>query len=260
MRIKNLVLGLFLPLILSACSPAITGVTGNSLTRNNFPSATITANEPLQLLGYGRQFVTLRSDILTLRPTGIFDYAVFSDSKEGPVTRSAHSIMLRPTDQNQWRFVLESWRGPNTFFMRGTGFDGMNWTEQLMSVTSQGDWFSDMWVASGREVPERWLAKRFSATPADFVRMVAEYREPWPDCMAPDIRSLELVSNADECLGPFLKRADTAFSIQRAALDTSVPPAGPSVLTLPPTAPNATRLAGEVEERDMGFRGGFRRF
>ena len=260
MRVQKIFASLLLPLMLSACTPAFTGVTGNSLTRNNFPTGTITANEPLRLVAHGRQFVALRSDTMTSRPTGFFDYAVFSDSTEGLVTRSAHSIMLRPTNANQWRFTMETWRGPNTFVIRNTGFDGMNWTEHLMSVPSQGDWFSDMWVASGREVPERWLVRRLSATPASFVRMVAEYREPWPPCMDPDIRSLDLVSNPGECLAPFLERADAAFTIQRAALDPAIPPAGPSVLTLPSSAPNAARLAGEVEENDRGFRDTLRRF
>ncbi len=259
MRIRSGTLSLLLPLLLAACSPAFTGVSGEGLVRTGYPRAVITAEPPLRLMAYGRRYVTLKSDIMMLQPTGAFDYAVYSDSTDGPVTKSAHSIILRPTDERRWRFVLESWKAPNAFAMSSTGFDGMTWTEQLMTVPSEGDWFSDMWRASGREVPERWLVKRFSATPAEYVRMVAEYRESWPACLPDEIQWLELVPNAGECLGPFLKRADAAFSIQRGSAGSVAAPAAPSILTEPSSSPNPTKLAGEVEQRDLDFPG-FRRF
>jgi hypothetical protein len=249
----------FLLFLLTSCSPAITGISGSSLIHNSYPPVSISANTPLELQAYGREFVSLKSDILTLQPLGIFDFAVYSDSRQGPVTRSAHSIVLRLGNENAWVFTKESFKGSNSFSLSNTGFDGMAFTEQLMVVIARDDWFSDMWLASGREVPERWLAKRFSSSPSDDIRFVAEYREPWPACLDEEALRLGLPASSsyDSCLRPFLRRAASAFTIQRQPGDTVLPPSGPTLLTRPDHAPNPTKLAGEVEQNDRRSLRGF---
>jgi hypothetical protein len=191
-----------------------------------------------------------------LQPAGFFDFAVYSDALEGPLTVSAHSIMLRPTSDDLWRFTMESFKEPYTFSLSNTGFDGMAFVARLMVVQSAGDWFSDMWAASGRAVPERWIARRFSASPDQSVRYVAEYREPWPACLDEEALRLGLLSGAsyDSCLRPFMQRSEKAFSIERGAPETMLPPAGPVRLSIPPYAPDPTKLAGEVEQDDRGLR------
>ncbi len=235
-------------LLLSACtslnSPAGVGVVGTTLYHVGHPPAAITANAPLALQGHGRLWVTLYSqDSLLEQPSASMAYAIYSDGNSGPVTRHAHALFVQPTSA-LWSFQLESFKGPGVLGLSKEDIGGLTWTMQIMRVPSQGDWFSDVWIENGRSVPETWLVKRFSATPERSTRMVAEYREPWPECLDDAAADLMLVSGT--CLKDFMRRADAAFT-----LDQNQPPqeqavTAPSALKLPAAMPNTRKLVGEV--------------
>ncbi len=225
-------------------TPALTGVSGSSLFSTQYPPVAVAANAPLTLKGYGNLWVSLyNQESLTTQPTGSFAYAVYSGGDSGPVTRHAHALIVRP-QSGVWSFQLESFKGPDTFSLSKSDIGGITWTAQIMRVASRGDWFSAMWTENKRSVPELWIAKRFSATPDRQVRMVAEYREPWPECLDPMIPDLSLTPA--DCLKGFLGRADAAFTLDAPVPAVQETPA-PSMLHVPPVQPNTRKLAGEVQ-------------
>ena len=230
-------------------APAVTGVSGNTLFSTGFAKVAFSANAPLEMQGHGSLWVSLYAqDSLSNHPEGNFAYAVYADTPSGPVTRQAHTIILQISDDIHWSFQLNGFVWPTPLGQGQVDVNGTNWTTRIMRVPSEGDWFSAMWVENGRTVPAFWLAKRFSATPQGGTRMVAEYREPWPDCLPPDLT--ELAFAPAECLKGYMDRADAAFT-----LDSPIPgqaSAKASGLKLPPSMlPDTRKLAGEVRRNFM---------
>lgn len=242
---------------LSGCAAgAVSGVSGTSLVRSAYPRLNIGVNEPLVLQGHGRQWVSLPTDFLGNYPSGIMDYAVYGleaeDGAGGSVTRHAHAFVVRPGDDDRWRFRPESFKPFGALSFGKREINGYRWTVQLLRVDGESDWFSAMWRESGRETPPLWLARRFSATPEKSTRVVAEYREPWPECLAPEVSELMFVRK--ECLEGFLARADDAFVLDMHAPDTIEAPSGQTALRKPAFPPDMGKLAGELYEDDMRFR------
>ena len=238
---------------LSACTGgALSGVAGSTLTRAEYPRVSITANEPFTLRDHGRLWVGLPTDFLGIEPSGSLDYAVYGQGESGLVTRHAHALFVKPGHSDAWVFQTESYPAPGGLAIGRTVVDDYTWTTQVLRVPSEKDWFSAMWRASGREVPDVWLARRFSATPERTLRVVAEYREPWPECLDPDIKDLVFVR--EECLGGFLQRAGEAFSLRMHVTEpVDASPPAPQ-LQRPPSPPDIRKLAGELRENDFAFR------
>ncbi len=235
-------------LLLGACaglnSPSGAYVSGNTFAHVGYPPVAVTANAPFTLFGNGRLWVTLyNQDSLLTRPLASFDYAVFGDGSSGPVTRHAHMLFVQPTE-DIWAFQLESFKNFGTLSLSKQDFGRLTWTMQIMELPAEGDWFSALWQENGRSVPETWLVKRFSATPSRNTRLVAEYREPWPECLPPGLTDLFMVSRS--CLKEFQDRADAAFTLddsQPGEMPTRTPS---TALALPPFNPNTRKLVGEV--------------
>ncbi|CAK7068619.1 MAG: hypothetical protein DELT_01771 [Desulfovibrio sp.] len=225
---------------------AWSGMAGATLVRAEYPRMALAAKEPLTLQAYGRQWVSLPTDYLGHKPTGFMDYAVYGEGEEGPVTRHAHVAIVRPSNDNYWEFKPESYPVPGGFAIGRAVIGNKSWTAQLVRVDGERDWFSAMWQASGRDVPEFWLSRRFSATPERATRVIAEYREPWPECLDPAVRDVTFVRA--ECLDGFLRRAEAAFDFEQEIPTESPGPSGPSVLVKPHFPPDMLRLAGELME------------
>lgn len=252
-RICYLVALCLLAAFLAACQGARSGVSGQSLVRTAYPRVSITATGTLVLQGHGRKWVSLPTDVMGMEPSGIMDYAVYGEGDQGPVTRHAHALVVRPSSEYAWYFQPESYPAPGGFAIGRETVNDSRWVTQLLRVDGHKDWFSAMWVEAGRDVPEFWLARRFSATPERATRVVAEYREPWPECLDPGVQSLIFVREA--CLEGFLERADAAFTLNLRAAD--IPPETPapeSLLPRPSFAPDMKRLAGEVLQEETFFR------
>ncbi|MDL2210173.1 DUF4851 domain-containing protein [Desulfovibrio sp. OttesenSCG-928-O18] len=243
----------FALVLLVGCTAARIGVSGNNLVRTAYPRTSIAAKTPLILQGYGRQWVSLPTEYMGMQPTGGMDYAVYGEGSEGPITRHAHAFIVRPGNDYNWYFQPESYPAPGGVHIGRKDIDGYRWVTQILRVDGEKDWFSAMWKESGRDVPEFWIARRFSATPERATRVVAEYREPWPECLDPGVKDLVFVRAS--CLEGFLERADAAFTLNMGAPENAEePPAAPSVLRRPPFPPDMKRLAGELQQEDFSFR------
>jgi hypothetical protein len=219
---------------------------GASLVSTQYPPVSVTVQPPLLARGHGREWASLRTPSLTATPLASFDYAVYSDTGEGLVTRHAHTIILRPSNTESWVFAPESQGVFGALSYRQTGMNGMTVTEQILPVAATSDWFSALWLANGRETPRRGLARRFSATPERAVRLVAEYREPWPECLPEDAASLSLVPGS--CLEGFLSRSSGLFTFTPGVADASAIDNTASGLTAPNFPPDTRKLAGELRE------------
>lgn len=239
-------------LLLSGCTGAMTGVSGTALVRSGYPRCTISTNEPFTLQGYGRLWVSLPTEFLGFAPSGSMDYAVSSDAGEGPVVRHAHSLIVRPSDDIRWRFRPESFKPFGGLSLVKQDINGYRWTVQILRVDAERDWFSAMWRENGRETPEFWIARRFSATPEQATRVVAEYREAWPDCLEPEASDLVFVRR--ECLEGFLERSDAAFLLDMHASEIIEEPSASSRLQRPGGAPDMKKLAGELVEDSFRYR------
>ncbi len=240
--------------VLAACAPLQTGVTGNTLTTNKTPTVSVTAEPPMTLAGHGRLWVPAGSDEMGIAPLASFDYAIYADTNSGPVPRFAYAAIVRLSDDNNWYFEPQSWKLPGSFSLNSDpGPIGLAWTTQLLSVPGAGDWATEVWKANKRQTPETWLAKRWIASMDDDLRVLMEYREPWPQCLHAYDHDTPLIGGKEgDCLRQFNARADKVFHVSGEPADlnaASVPPAG---LVMPSTTPDTERLVGKVKYIDRG--------
>lgn len=257
MKTKIRMCGLWLAAFMLAaplfgCAGAMSGVTGSTLTRTGYPRVSVMANAPFELKGHGRQWVSIPTEYLGTKPSGTMDYAVYGQNEDGVVTRHAHALFAQPSDERAWYFKPESYPAPGGLSIGRNVINGYAWTDQIIRVDGETDWFSAMWRESGYTTPQLWIARRFSATPDRTLRVVAEYRESWPECLDRDVK--DLVFAREECLGGFLERSAAAFTLQMQAAENPEQAAAPSVLAKPPFAPDMKKLAGELLEEDFSFR------
>lgn len=248
MRLKAFAVCGLLAAFLCGCRvSAWDGVVGASLVRTAYPRVAIAANEPLALQGYGKQWVSFPTDYMGHQPSGFMEYAVYGEGAEGPVTRHAHALIARPSNDNYWEFKPESYPVPGGFAIGKAVLGGKGWTAQLVRIDGEKDWFSAMWHESGREVPEYWIARRFSATPEKATRVVAEYREPWPGCLDPDgIKDMAFYPKG--CLDGFIERSEAAFDVAGEIPEEEKGTDIPSILVKPRFSPDMKRLVGELME------------
>ncbi|GHV54105.1 hypothetical protein FACS1894206_06160 [Deltaproteobacteria bacterium] len=247
-----LLLGAF-PL-LGCAAGAQNGFFGSALVRESYPRVCMQANSPLTLQGYGRQWVSFETPSLVSQASGRMDFAVYGEGERGPVNRHAHVFVARPHDERHWYFQPESYPAPGGLSIGSREISGSRWVTQILRVVGEQDWFSAMWRESGREVPLLWLARRFSASPDRAIRIVAEYREAWPECLDPEIADLQFIPSS--CMEGFLARSDAAFTLEingpiNKEMLKEPPPA--SLLVKPASVPDMKRLAGELTEADWEF-------
>jgi hypothetical protein len=216
----------------------------------------ISVKPPLSLAANGSFYAAVPADV-TPSPHTTVRYAVFTDSSSGPVTRHAH-VLFSELPRDQWRWELETWARPESLSYAKTRVAGKYWTVQIMPVFSQQDWFSDLWQANDRQPPQFWLAKRWSSTPEPYMRIVAEYREPAPQCMwneladvpigdpqAPTFHGKSLWSNCDRQVQEFSDRADAAFLFDSGA---NAPAQGVAAAARQPSGrPRVGALVGRAE-------------
>lgn len=253
------------------CQPQRKGAAGQDFYATGRGGALITAAPPLRLAASGALRAPVPSD-LNLSPRGGFAYAVFGEEKDGAVTRHVHCISS-DLDRFAWRWEKETWAMSATLVYAQEVKDARVWTSQIYPVFAARDWFSALWRENGRETPEFWLAKRWSATPEDDIRLVAEYREPAPACMlerlrafagggknTPPLDGAALLIHCAEAVEDFSARADAALAFGRPAglpAEEATPQA--SLLRHRPSAqPDMGRLVGRAEslsrDRSDGIR------
>ena len=238
---------LFAACVLAACTPARTGVIGNTLTTNVKPRISITGLAPLGLLSHGRQWTRAATDVTAITAPVTLDYAVFADSRPNAPPSLAHAAIARIEDPGRWRF-MPSADSVEAFSASRAKLDGMDFVVQLLREPAADDWAGGVWRESGYAVPEYWLAKRWVAHMDDATRAVMEYREPWPDCLPEFLPGMVMVSeSAYQCLNEFVFRADAAFLVERKGGDFKTGEALPgSTFMGPVPLPDLQKIMGGI--------------
>lgn len=245
------------------CAPRQIGATQDALYASGRADFTIRVAPPLSLSATGAFNTSVASDV-NIAPWGRFHYAVFTDSDDGPVQHHAHAAICE-LNKLSWRWEKETWSLPEAFFYAKEKKGGKYWTIQMLPVSAKKDWFSALWRENGRETPEFWIAKRWSSTPEDEIRIVAEYREPAPECMlerlreaeaqpmgAPSLKGKTLLRNCDQAVEAFSRRADAVFALD--TMNKTAPEGVPATTQTarPKNAPNMPKLIGRAELLDRG--------
>jgi hypothetical protein len=257
----RLFLALLLPALLAAgCNPARRIAADHGFYSSGNPSFSFTFDSALTLAGAGGMLASVPSDT-NLRPAAAVRYAVFAEEDGAP--RHAHALICSLPD-GLWQWEKESWPHPASLSFSKSDEEGKFWTIQIFPLPALSDWFSAFRQANGRENPRFWLLKRWSATPLDSVRILAEYREPAPACMEEALQPLEDILRRQEVPPPgsaalwglcsreiqdFSARADAAVSLRRVPIPL---PAGVPAFRTPDFAPHMKRLAGVAELSDQG--------
>lgn len=229
--------------ILTACTPARTGVIGNTLTTNVKPSISITGEDSLTVRAHGRLYPSSGPAMAAGTATLSFDYAFFTSA--GRPDCFAYAAIVRVTNNEAWMFQPPA-RFPDAFSVTDVSFGGFQWSEQLLRIPVENDWPTAVLEELGGEKRKYWLAKRWVAHLDGANRAIMEYREPWPDAIT--LLSADTVvftGEAGETLNAFIKRADAAFSVEQKGGDfgKNAPESHPAATRVPV---NASKLIGEV--------------
>jgi hypothetical protein len=219
---------------------------------------------PLTLAGAGNFSASVPSEVLLAPPNATFRFAVFGEGESGPVDRSAH-VIASELPSPGWRWEKESTARTESLSYALVNAGGHRQVVQIFPVESSGDWFSSFWTLNGRAVPEFWLAKHWSSTPYDDIRMVAEYREAAPACMRDrltayaeskknrdysPLRGKALMRRCEQEVEDFSRRADAAvtFDGARQAASPALSESGAvAQAAFPGGRPNMRKLVGVAE-------------
>lgn len=263
--IQFVALFIILLMFCAGCAPRQTGATNNGFYASGLANCSIQVAPPLSLAATGAFSAPVVSDV-NVRPGGSLRYAVFTDDNDGPVLRHAHAAICE-LGQYAWRWEKETWALPEAVYYGKEQMGGKYWTVQILPISAQKDWFSALWRENGRQTPEFWIAKRWSSTPEDHIRIVAEYREAAPDCMlerlkeagarpmgAPSLKGKTLLRDCAEALKDFSLRADAVFTLDRMNQPAPAPAEAlrGNLPARPGAAPDMPRLFGRAEMIDRG--------
>ena len=245
-------------LIAPGCAPRRIEASPQGFSGSGIADFSIKVSPPLTLAASGRLTATVPSYDSFLTPTATVSFALFAEGDSGPVTRHAHTIFSE-LPARLWRWEMETWAKRESLLYATERAGGKNWTIQIFPVAAAGDWFSALWLKNGRQVPDFWLAKRWSSTPEEEMRLLAEYREPAPACMRdslvqPDGSAFPLPKGKDLWRGcekeikEFSARADAVFDLEKRGNAPAAPAAKAALL--PDMVPDMAALAGRAETYD----------
>lgn len=264
-RILLIITSLAFVCALASCSGVRTGLSGEDMLISGNPKLDIAPAGGLEMKLSGVRHGSLQTDS-NLGAYSQIHYSVYGKEQDKKVLAHGHVMSVAISSRESWEFSMESLTQKNEVYLREVDKGYLSWTEHLMYVKSEGDWFSDLWRENGREIPETWLGKRWSRTFFGDTRVIVEYREPMPECVDVSDTSGQsyfihavLTPSGPECkrqLDDFNARAEAAFVFQKLDTDKPVEAPAPSVLTvLPQTSFDMTRLVGKAQVRDIGGKG-----
>lgn len=244
-----------------ACTPVQRGATDEGFIVGGQPNIAISVSPELDLQRTGEKSVVLDTD--TVHSTSArMTYAVFGNTKDSRVARHAHTFSINPSTRN-WRFSPETYTSRYGISTTKQKINGQHHTIQTLLVPAKDDWFSDLWQENGVLPPESWLAMRWSTTPNNLQRVVAEYREPMPPCIrsseawralvsqetVPTIYKQQLWQQCNQEFEDFTQRANSTIHFDR--LNESSPLQTSTTLKIDSShRPNFTHQAGELEENN----------
>ncbi|MDR1491088.1 MAG: DUF4851 domain-containing protein [Desulfovibrio sp.] len=227
MRVLPLFLILVLAGLAQGCALQYTGAERDGFHAGGRTGVHVSVSPSLALAASGKFSVPTPSNVLTNSPSADFVFAAFGEEGSGPVGASAH-VILSELPYPDWRWEMETWARPESMRYSKLTAARRNWTVQIFPLLAAGDWFSELWTLNGRQTPDFWLAKRWSATPDDELRIVAEYREPAPACMREQLQTYaesrknkefgplqgrELAGRCEREMEEFSSRADAAVRL-----------------------------------------------
>ncbi len=240
--------------VLSGCSMSPRyGIEGNTFYNVAVPRVQIHVDPTLKLVGTGGLWADFPSREMQ-SPMGRFVWSAFADDGQGPVTRAAHTIVANLPDA-AWEFEKETW--PEAWDLSlehdtSGGKASYFWTEHIVIVDAEADWFSAMLRANGRKTPRYWLGKRWSTTVNDSNRIVAEYREPAAPCIVEALADELGASNEMillKCrteLNQFIKNSNDVFVLEgKLGEDPQFDPA--PQITMPDFMPGIKKLVGVAQ-------------
>lgn len=260
-RVLILLLGL---LLVSGCAGPYKGFDGDTMFTGQVPQLMITPSPPLKVMGSGTTWARVDTDT-NLKATASVDYGIYGDPAENGLVRQHGHVLVASFSSVDagWDFAPESFARSNEVYLNTVKINGQDWVEHFLYEDSEGDWLSNMWLDNGRQVPERWIAKRWSRTYFGTTRVVVEYREPMPDCV--DVRyGTNLLGRGSvfsgtttECgnlVRDFEKRASQAFEILSSRGQENAPLVNFSAgqeLTRPQGQPNMRKMVGTARSRSV---------
>ncbi|MDR0339324.1 MAG: DUF4851 domain-containing protein [Desulfovibrio sp.] len=261
---------IILGLCLSACANRQHGAFERGFSSGGRSAFQAAFAPPLTLASTGSLRVAVPADVLP-NPNAAFTYALFSDPGQEMIDRQAHAVVSE-VDRYSWRWEKESFALPQAVFYSTLLAGGRNWTVQILPVDAESDWFGQLWRENGRQTPAFWLAKRWSSTPDDDIRVVVEYRERAPLCLEERLQSAaesarrdknarapggeELLHGCQDQISDFSARADAAVDLSRDS-QAPLPAADAPVLARPGKSPKLGKLVGRVEQIPHGGIGSY---
>ena len=244
-------------LFVSGCAPRRIDASAQAFSASGIADFNITVSPPLTLFAAGKLTPDVPSDTAFQSPTATVAFALFAEGDSGPVERHAHTMFCE-LPLSAWRWEMETWGKREALLHTSMRAGAKNWTIQIFPVAAAGDWFSALWQQNSREVPGYWLAKRWSSTPEEEMRLLAEYREPAPACMRdrlvpaagasgafPFPKGKELRRGCNKEIEEFSARADAVFQLEKRGAVSAAPV--PHDILLPRMKPDMTALAGRAE-------------
>ena len=233
--------------VLTACTPARTGVIGNTLTTNVKSSISITGQDSLVVRAHGRLYPDSGPTRTTRTATLSFDYAFFTSEARSDCF--AYAAIVRIDDDKGWIFRPPA-RFPGAFSVADVSFGGFQWSEQILRSPAENDWPAAVWEELGGEKHDFWLAKRWVAHLDGTTRAIMEYREPWPVAMTfLSADTVVFTGQSGEALAAFIKRADAAFAVEQKGGDfgKKAPEQRPAATSVQVSAPNLVGIVDPVD-------------
>lgn len=213
-------------------------VYANGMRIGSLPNLDVLVSSPLVLAQGDSRLASIPSDT-NLKASASLDYALFVQEQHGVVQAEAHIMVVAISDEYSWRLAKETFPRRNELELGNGELGGLTWKEHFLYVQADGDWFSRFLTTNSVRVPQMWLARRWSKTYFDKIRVVLEYREPMPSCVQLGDTSGEpqMVRDRFRVSSPQCNRELEAFNERARGAFTVTPNIGKKRKGLAPAAP-----------------------
>lgn len=254
-HIRSLFPALLFPalFLLVGCAGSVRhGVTETGFYSTGQPRIEVEFDPTLVLVDYGKLWAPVPSDDTLQNPMASFAWSFHIDEEDGYVKGTAHAV-LSDLPGNAWVFEKETWGTHRHLLLSKGNSLGLFWTEHILYIPAEGDWFSALLAENGKEVPAVWIAKRWSTTTVnDTTRFLVEYREPAPESLLRNLESgltdkslLWLGSVKD--IEDFSRRAEDSVQLTNTGRANAPLPVGLAPMQKPPFMPNMEKLVGKSQ-------------
>ena len=228
-------------LLLAACSPARTGLSGSTLGMNTNPGIAVSVSPTCIPTENGRLWASATTDDLVNSPLISFSYVFYRDADRPEAV--LYTAIATLQDVGTWNFVPQPSRIPHTFGPVTRIADASLFgTVRNLCIPADSDWASLTMAEQGKNMPKEWLARRWVYSLDESTRAMAEYREPKPDWLETGSKGILLISEKNsDYLREFEKRANAAFSFAKTHTGSNE-----GLPSMNGPIPDVADLAGEI--------------